>query len=37
MQNLGEKYSQYEYYYLKDKVIEKIYEKENKHNVTNQR
>ena len=30
-------YSQYKYYYLKDKVIEKIYEKENKHNVTNQR
>ena len=37
IQNLGEKYSQYKYYYLKDKVIEKIYEKENKHNVTNQR
>lgn len=37
MQNLGEKYSQYKYYYLKDKVIEKIYKKENKHNVTNQR
>ena len=36
MKNLGEN-SQYEYYYLKDKVIEKIYEKENKHNVTNQR
>lgn len=36
IQNLGEKYSQYQYYYLKDKVIEKIYEKENKHNVTNQ-
>lgn len=37
IQNLGEKYSQYKYYYLKDKVIEKIYKKENKHNVTNQR